>query len=170
MLGSFMGPLDGSIVNTVLPDITRFFETEISIAQWVPTVYLLTISCLILLYGRLGDMVGYKRIFLYGLAAFTVASILCGLSQSIWMLIVFRAVQGLAAGMMMAVGFAIVTDLKGALRLSENTCHRVVPIRTKTGYGMSVSPKFTTFLDCKIIKTSPDAIGGKNAQNMPRKL
>ena len=109
MLGSFMGPLDGSIVNTVLPDITRFFETEISIAQWVPTVYLLTISCLILLYGRLGDMVGYKRIFLCGLAAFTVASILCGLSQSIWMLIAFRAVQGLAAGMMMAVGFAIVT-------------------------------------------------------------
>jgi len=109
MLGSFMGPLDGSIVNTVLPDITRFFKTEISIAQWVPTVYLLTISCLILLYGRLGDMVGYKRIFLYGLAAFTVASVLCALSQSIWMLIAFRALQGLAAGMMMAVGFAIVT-------------------------------------------------------------
>jgi len=109
MLGTFMAPLDGSIVNTVLPDITRFFNTEISIAQWVPTVYLLTISCLILLYGRLGDMVGYKRIFLYGLAVFTVASILCGFSQSIWMLIAFRALQGLAGGMMMAVGFAIVT-------------------------------------------------------------
>jgi EmrB/QacA subfamily drug resistance transporter len=54
-------------------------------------------------------MVGYKRIFLYGLAAFTVASILCGFSQSISMLIAFRALQGLAAGMMMAVGFAIVT-------------------------------------------------------------
>ncbi len=110
MLGSFMGPLDGSIVNTVLPDITGYFQTDISIAQWVPTVYLLTISCLILLYGRLGDMVGYKRIFLYGLAAFTVSSVLCGTSQSIWMLISLRAVQGLAAGMLMAVGFAIVTS------------------------------------------------------------
>jgi len=109
MLGSFMGPLDGSIVNTVLPEITRYFQTEISIAQWVPTVYLLTISCLILLYGRLGDMVGHKRIYLYGLAAFTVASVLCGSSQSIWMLIACRAIQGLAAGMMMAVGFAIIT-------------------------------------------------------------
>jgi len=109
MLGTFMAPLDGSIVNTVLPDITRYFRTEISIAQWVPTIYLLTISCLILLYGRLGDMVGYKRIFLYGLAAFVVSSILCGSSQSIWMLIAFRAVQGLAAGMLMAVGLAIVT-------------------------------------------------------------
>ena len=109
MLGSFMGPLDGSIVNTVLPDITRFFKTDISIAQWVPTVYLLTISCLILLYGRLGDMVGYKRIFLCGLATFTVISVLCGVSQSIWMLIAFRGLQGLAAGMTMAVGYAIVT-------------------------------------------------------------
>jgi EmrB/QacA subfamily drug resistance transporter len=109
MLGTFMAPLDGSIVTTVLPDITKFFHTEISIAQWVPAIYLLTISCLILLYGRLGDMIGYKKVFLYGLAAFTVTSILCGLSQSIWMLIAFRALQGLAAGMMMAVGFAIIT-------------------------------------------------------------
>ncbi len=108
MLGMFMAPLDASIINTVLPDITRYFETELSIAQWVPTVYLLTISCLILLYGRLGDMVGYKKIYLWGLAGFTVASVLCGASQSIWMLIAFRGVQGLAAGMMMAVSFAIV--------------------------------------------------------------
>ena len=109
MLGTFMTPLDGSIVNTVLPSITTSFHTEISIAQWVPTVYLLTICCLILLYGRLGDMVGYKRVFLYGMAAFTVTSVLCGSSQNIWMLIAFRALQGLAASMIMAVGFAIVT-------------------------------------------------------------
>ncbi len=110
MLGSIMGPLDGSIVNTVLPEITRYFDTDISIAQWVPSIYLLTISCLILFYGRLGDMIGYKKVFVYGLAAFTITSVVCGLSQSIWMLIAFRAFQGLAAGMTMAVGFAIVTS------------------------------------------------------------
>ena len=109
MLGSIMGPLDGSIVNTVLPSITDYFGTGISTVQWVPTVYLLTISCLILLYGRLGDMIGYRKVYLYGLAAFTVTSALCGSSQSIWMLVAFRAVQGLAAGMMMAVGYAIIT-------------------------------------------------------------
>jgi len=54
-------------------------------------------------------MAGYKRIFLFGLAAFTVTAVLCGLSQSIWMLIAFRALQGLAASMIMAVGIAIVT-------------------------------------------------------------
>ncbi len=110
MLGSIMGPLDGSIVNTVLPSITGYFHTDISIAQWVPSVYLLTISCLILLYGRLGDMVGYRKVFLWGLAAFTVTSVLCGVSQSIWMLIAFRALQGLAAGMMMSVAYAIITS------------------------------------------------------------
>lgn len=109
MLGSIMGPLDGSIVNTVLPDITEHFGADISLMQWVPTVYLLTISCLILLYGRLGDMVGYKRVFLIGLGAFIATSVLCGVSQNVWMLIAFRAFQGLAAGMMMSVGYAIVT-------------------------------------------------------------
>jgi len=110
MLGSIMGPLDGSIVNTVLPDITEHFKADIALMQWVPTVYLLTISCLILLYGRLGDMVGYKRVFLSGLGAFIVTSVFCGVSQNVWMLITFRAFQGLAAGMMMSVGYAIVTS------------------------------------------------------------
>jgi len=111
LIGSVMGPLDGSIVNTVLPSITTYFDTDISIAQWVPSIYLLTISGLILLYGRLGDMLGYKRIYVCGLAGFTVTSGLCAASQSIWMLIAFRAVQGLTAGMMMAVSFAIITSV-----------------------------------------------------------
>jgi EmrB/QacA subfamily drug resistance transporter len=109
MLGTFMTPLDASIVNTILPSIATSFRTDISIVQWVPTVYLLTVCCLILLYGRLGDIIGHKRVFLYGIGAFIVSSILCGSSQNIWMLIVFRALQGLTASMIMAVGLAIVT-------------------------------------------------------------
>ncbi|MBM3133685.1 MAG: MFS transporter, partial [Chloroflexi bacterium] len=61
-------------------------------------------------YGRLGDMIGYKKVFLYGLGAFILTSALCGVSQNVWMLIAFRALQGLAAGMMMSVGFAIITS------------------------------------------------------------
>lgn len=110
MLGGIMGPIDASIVNVVLPSITNFFHADIAIAQWVPTVYLLTISSLLLLYGRLGDMLGYRRVYLVGLAAFTVTSVLCGLSQSIGMLIFFRALQGVGAGMTMAVSFAIITS------------------------------------------------------------
>lgn len=111
MLGVIMGPIDGSIVNVVLPTIANHFETDYAVAQWVPTIYLLAICSFILIYGRLGDMLGYKRIFLAGLACFAGASFLCGLSQSIWMLIVFRAVQGLTVAMQMALGLAIVTSV-----------------------------------------------------------
>ena len=108
LVGSLLTPLDSSIVNTVLPDITTHFHTDIAIVQWVPTVYLLAICCLIMMFGRLGDIIGHKKVFIYGLVFFTLASVMCGLSQSIWMLISFRVLQGLAAGMIMAVGFALV--------------------------------------------------------------
>lgn len=109
MTGVIMGPIDGSIVNVVLPSISRYFNTDYSVAQWVPTIYLLSICSFILVYGRLGDMLGYKKIFLTGLACFAAASLLCGFAESIWMLIVFRAVQGLTVAMQMALGLAIVT-------------------------------------------------------------
>jgi EmrB/QacA subfamily drug resistance transporter len=70
--------------------------------------YLLAISSLLLFYGRLGDIWGYKKIYLSGLAGFVVTSALCGFSQSIHWLIAFRALQGLAAGMMMSVPYAII--------------------------------------------------------------
>jgi EmrB/QacA subfamily drug resistance transporter len=108
MLGGIMGPLDGSIVNVVLPTIAGFFEVEIATAQWVTMVYLLAISSLLLFYGRLGDIWGYKKIYLSGLGGFVIASALCGLSPSINWLIIFRVLQGLAAGMMMSVPYAII--------------------------------------------------------------
>jgi EmrB/QacA subfamily drug resistance transporter len=146
MLGAFMGPIDASIVNTVLPDITGYFKTDISIAQWVPTVYLLTISCLILLYGRLGDMVGYKKIFLAGLAFFVVASILCGSSQSIWMLIAFRGIQGLAAGLLMAVGYAIITTAFPPFERGRAMGIYAISIAAGLGLGPTLGGLITQYL------------------------
>lgn len=111
MLGGIMGPIDASIVNVVLPTITRSFGVGISTAQWVPMIYLLTISSLLLFYGRLGDILGYRKVYLCGLGGFVLASGLCGLSPTIHWLIAFRALQGLAAGMMMAVPFAVITGV-----------------------------------------------------------
>ena len=102
MLGSVMGPIDASVVNVVLPTIAEVFGTGISTAQWVPMVYLLMISSLLLTYGRLGDMHGYRAVYLAGLAGFAASSAVCGLSGSIGMLIAARAVQGVTAGMMAA--------------------------------------------------------------------
>ncbi len=109
MLGGIMGPIDGSIVNVILPTLSEFFRAPVSAVQWVPMIYLLTVSSLLLLYGRLGDIYGYRRVYIWGLTSFVVTSALCGLSPTIGWLIFFRALQGLAAGMMMAVPFAIIT-------------------------------------------------------------
>ncbi|MHC1610128.1 MAG: MFS transporter [Candidatus Methanospirareceae archaeon] len=110
MLGSIMGPIDASVVNVVLPTIADFFHAEISTAEWVPMIYLLMISSLLLTYGRLGDIIGYRRIYLSGLAGFIFSSALCGFSRSIEMLISCRAIQGITAGMTMAVSYAIVVS------------------------------------------------------------
>ena len=108
MMGSIMGPIDASIVNVILPTVTQFFGVPIATAQWVPMIYLLTISSVLLFCGRLGDILGYKKVYLSGLSGFIIASGLCGLSPTIHWLIIFRAFQGLAAGMMMSVPYAII--------------------------------------------------------------
>lgn len=109
--GTFMAPLDSSIVNIALPTIAGYFNASIVMIQWVVLSYLLTIGTLLLTFGRLGDLYGHKRIYVIGIAVFTVGSALCSLSWSIWALIGFRVAQALGAGMMMAIGAAIVTDV-----------------------------------------------------------
>lgn len=109
MLGGVMGPIDASIVNVILPTMAGYFGAPIATAQWVPLIYLLTISSLLLFYGRLGDILGYRRVYLAGLICFVVTSGLCGLAPTIHWLIASRAVQGIGAGMMMSVPFAILT-------------------------------------------------------------
>jgi len=112
MLGGIMGPIDASIVNVTLPTIAQHYGAELSTAQWVPMVYLLVISSLLLLFGRLGDIIGYKKVYLAGLGGFTLASAMCSATYfmpTIHWLIAFRAVQGLTASMLMAVQIAVIT-------------------------------------------------------------
>lgn len=110
-VGNFMSALDSSVVNIALPSISRHFEAPLYLVEWVVMSYLLVISSLLLTYGRLGDMYGHKRIYILGFVIFTAGSLLCGLAPTITMLIVFRAVQALGAGMLMSMGPAIVTDV-----------------------------------------------------------
>jgi len=110
-IGTFMGPLDSSVVNIALPTIREYYGSSIGTAEWVVMSYLLIISSLLLTYGRLGDMYGHKRIYTLGFLIFTVGSLLSGLSPTILLLIIFRAFQAIGAGMMMAMGPAIVTDI-----------------------------------------------------------
>jgi EmrB/QacA subfamily drug resistance transporter len=109
MLGSVMGPIDSSVINVTLPVIAQSFHAPMAVAQWVPMLFLLLSGSLLLFYGRLGDILGYKRVYLAGLAGFAVASGLRALAPTIGWLIALRALQGLAAGMMSAVPSAILT-------------------------------------------------------------
>jgi EmrB/QacA subfamily drug resistance transporter len=146
MLGSIMGPIDASIVNVVLPTITQSFGVDISTAQWVPMIYLLTISSLLLFYGRLGDILGYKKVYLSGLAGFVIASGLCGISSAIHWLIAFRAVQGLSAGMMMAESYAIITACFPATERGRAFGINAISISAGLAIGPSLGGFITSLL------------------------
>src|SRR5687767_2851131 len=110
-LGSFMIVLDTTIVNVALPSIrTDLGFSEASLA-WVVNAYMLTFGGFLLLGGRLGDLYGPRRLFLAGLATFTIASVGCGVAQTPVALIVARAVQGLGAALVAAVSLSIVMNL-----------------------------------------------------------
>src|ERR1700751_5642025 len=110
-LGSLMIVLDVTIVNVALPSIRAdlgFSETSLA---WVVNAYLLTYGGFLLLGGRLGDLFGHRRLFLIGIALFTVASLACGLSTTQWMLIGARTVQGLGGAVASAVSLSLIMTL-----------------------------------------------------------
>jgi EmrB/QacA subfamily drug resistance transporter len=113
-LGVFMFTLDASIVNVALPTLVAAFGTTFSTVQWVVLAYLLIATALVMAAARIGDIYGKKRGYLAGLAIFTLGSLLCGLSPSAGWLIAFRALQGLGAVFVSALGAAIVGEMFGA--------------------------------------------------------
>jgi EmrB/QacA subfamily drug resistance transporter len=103
--------LDGTIVTVALPSIQRQLGFSAASLSWVMNAYLIAFGSLLLLAGRLGDLIGRKRMFLAGLAAFTAASLLCGLSASPAMLIAARFAQGIGAAMVSAVSLGMIVTL-----------------------------------------------------------
>jgi EmrB/QacA subfamily drug resistance transporter len=108
--GVFLSTLDGSIVNIALNTLVIEMDKPLAVVEWVVLAYMLTIATLMLSVGRLADMIGKKRIYLAGLAIFTLGSGLCGLSPDVYWLIGFRVLQAVGASMVMALGTAIVTE------------------------------------------------------------
>lgn len=107
--GTFMGTLDISIVNVALPTLTRAFNTHVAVSQWFVLAYTFVITVFLLTFGRLGDLVGRRCIYVAGTIVFVAGSLACGLSVSALMLIVSRAVQGLGSAVTMSAGPALVT-------------------------------------------------------------
>lgn len=110
MLGLFLTALDQTIVGPVLPRIVTDLKGA-DLYTWVVTAYLLTSTVTIPVYGKLSDLYGRRPMLLIGIAIFLVGSVLSGLSQEMWQLILFRALQGLGAGALFPISLAVIGDL-----------------------------------------------------------
>ncbi|WP_336216953.1 MFS transporter [Nonomuraea sp. LPB2021202275-12-8] len=113
MLGMLLAALDQTIVSTALPTIVGDLG-GLAHLSWVVTAYILASTVSTPLWGKLGDQFGRKRLFLAAIVIFLVGSALCGLSQSMGQLIVFRGIQGLGGGGLMVLAQAIVGDVVSA--------------------------------------------------------
>ncbi|PZV35046.1 MFS transporter [Mesorhizobium kowhaii] len=109
-LATLLSSLGTSIASVGLPALMQNFGASFQSVQWVVLAYLLAITTLIVSAGRLADIFGRRPLLLGGIALFTLASVLCGLAPTLWLLIAARAVQGLGAALMMALTLAFVAE------------------------------------------------------------
>jgi len=105
-----LSSLGTSIANVGLPTLAQVFNAPFQHVQWIVLAYLLAITTVIVSVGRLGDLIGRRRLLLAGIVLFTVASALCGAAPTLWLLIAARAAQGLGAAIMMALTMALVGE------------------------------------------------------------
>lgn len=111
LMANFINLIDVTIVNVALPSMQQAFSANDSQIEWVVAVYILTFALLLLPMGRLGDVLGRRRMFLAGVCVFTAGSALCGMSPSIGALVGARIVQGVGGAMMIPQTMAIVPAL-----------------------------------------------------------
>jgi EmrB/QacA subfamily drug resistance transporter len=106
----FMMMLDNTVVNVALPSIQRDLHASLSALEWTINAYTLTLAVLLVTGGRLGDIFGRRRIFVFGVLVFGISSLVIGLSPNGGILVAFRAVQGVGAAMMMPGTLSIITQ------------------------------------------------------------
>jgi len=119
MLGGILVMLDSTIVNIALHALSADLNSPLTTIQWVVTAYTLAMAMVMPVSGWLAKRVGARRITVAATAAFTLASLLCGIAQTPGQLIAFRVLQGLAGGLMMPVGQMVMVRLAGPARLAR---------------------------------------------------
>ncbi|WP_459479734.1 MFS transporter [Clostridium saccharoperbutylacetonicum] len=111
VLLTFMATLDGSIVNVALPVMAQKLSVSMALIEWVVTSYLIVIVGTILIFGRLADIKGKATIFKLGVIIFTIGSLICGLSNSLMMLVFSRCLQAIGAAGAMSTSHGIITHV-----------------------------------------------------------
>ena len=135
-LSMLLSSLGTSIANVGLPALAQAFSASFQQVQWVVLAYLLAITTLIVSVGRLGDIVGRRRLLLAGILLFTAASVLCGVAPTLWLLIAARAAQGIGAAVMMALTMAFV----GETAPKEKTGSAMGLLGTMSAIGTALGP------------------------------
>ena len=110
MIATFLSAIEGTIISTAMPAIVSKLG-GIELISWVFAVYLLTSAVTTPIYGKLADLFGRKKVFLFETILFLIGSALCGLSQNMGQLILFRAIQGIGAGAVVPITFTIIGDI-----------------------------------------------------------
>lgn len=135
-LSMLLSSLGTSIANVGLPTLAQAFNAPFQQVQWVVLAYLLAITTLIVSVGRLGDVIGRRRLMLGGISLFTVASTLCGIAPTLSLLIAARVLQGLGAAIMMVLTIAMV----GEAVLKEKTGSAMGLLGTMSAVGTALGP------------------------------
>ncbi|MAI44319.1 MAG: MFS transporter [Hyphomicrobiaceae bacterium TMED74] len=110
LIGTLLGPLD-SAVNIAFPDITSSFGLELKAIRWVVIAYLATYASLMLVFGRVGDLIGHNRVFIAGLVVCILGFGICSIATSYNWLLVFRVLQGIGTALVLSCGPALATSL-----------------------------------------------------------
>lgn len=135
-LTMLLSSLGTSIANVGLPTLAKAFHASFQDVQWIVLAYLLAITTLIVSVGRLGDLIGRRRLMLAGISLFTAASVVCGAAPALSMLIAARAAQGLGAAIMMALTMAFV----GEAIPKEKTGSAMGLLGTMSALGTALGP------------------------------
>lgn len=137
-VGAFLTPFMSSSVNIALPTISKEFAMSAVMQNWVATAYLLSAAIFVVPFGRIADIYGRKKIYLYGVIIITISSALCAASHTSLLLIIFRVLQGIGSAMLFGTGVAILTSVYPAGERG-----RALGINVGVTYvGLSVGPIF----------------------------
>lgn len=118
-IACFLTVLDSTIVNVSLPSMADYFNTDITGISWVSTAYLIPFSALLINFSKIADIFGRKKLFLIGLIVFGTSSMLCGLSTSLSMIIIFRIMQGIGAAILTPLAIPLSIELFGKDAMSK---------------------------------------------------
>jgi len=139
ILGLTLAVLDGTIVNLALPGIARDLQASASQSIWVVNAYQVATLAMLLPLATLGDLIGYRRVYLTGVAVFAVASLGCAMANSVPTLAVARAIQGLGAAGIMSVNSALVRMIFPKAMLGRGIAINSIVVATATVAGPSVA-------------------------------